>query len=112
MKRTTKKSELYKRELAKLKGDFFKKYPSADMSKFDFQLSVAKDGTLESSDVYYMVDDISALICGAYIASYLSGISLLNLENESNLITSFVRYHLYYQIRKFMRHPELIITTM
>ena len=60
MKRTTKKSELYKRELAKLKGDFFKKYPSADMSKFDFQLSAAKDGTLESSDVYYMVDDISA----------------------------------------------------
>ena len=52
--------ELYKSELAKLKGDFFKKYPSADMSKFDFQLSVAKDGTLESSDVYYNVDDISA----------------------------------------------------
>ena len=52
--------ELYKSELAKLKGDFFKKYPSADTSKFDFQLSVAKDGTLESSDVYYNVDDISA----------------------------------------------------
>ena len=49
------------------------------------------------------------MICGAYIASYLSGISLLNLESiESKLITTFVRYHLYYQIRKFMRHPELI----
>ena len=226
--------DLQKRELARLKGDFFKKYPSADTSKFDFQLSVAKDGTLESSDVYYNVDDISAfniesddfknnklytkylysgkytwpkiwsdngtkpeftrlrypkdpltgcddrrcgivmdskfqepadlkqslhnfrvyvnekdyfmsnlphvyarwssgkkfnekglydirksgfdyktepyfaMICGSYIASYLSGISLLNLQSGSKLVTTFVRYHLYYQIRKFMRHPELI----
>ena len=52
--------ELYKRELARLKGDFFKKYPSPDMSKFDFQLSEAKDGTLDSSDVYYNVDGTSA----------------------------------------------------
>ena len=49
-----------------------------------------------------------AMICGAYIASYLSGISLLNLHSESKLITTFVRYHFYYQIRKFMHHPELI----
>ena len=208
--------DLYKKELARLKGDFFKKYPSADTSKFNFQLSVAKDGTLESSDVYYNVDDTSAfniesedfknnrlyskylysewpkvwsnggskpeftrlrypsdpltkcdarrcgivddsqfqepadltlhnfrvyvnerdyfmsnlphvyarwssgkkfnekalhdirevgfdyknepyfaMICGAYIASYLSGISLLNVQNDSKLITTFVRYHLY-----------------
>ena len=48
------------------------------------------------------------MICGAYIASYLSGLSLLNLQSDSKLITTFVRYHLYYQIRKFMRHPKLI----
>ena len=225
---------LYKKELAKLKGEFSKKYPSADMSKFDFQVDITKDAKLESSRVYYNVDDISAfdiesdefknnklytkylysgkhrwpkiwsddgakpeftrlrypsdpltkcdarrcgitddsqfqepaklkqslhnfrvyvnerdyfmsnlphvyvrwsagktinettvddirkagfdyknepyfaMICGAYIASYLSGVSLLNVQNESNLISTFVRYHLYYQIRKFMRHPELI----
>ena len=52
--------ELYKRDLAKLKGDFSKNYPSADMSKFDFQVSGAKEGTLESSNVYYNVDSISA----------------------------------------------------
>ena len=52
--------DLYKKELARLKGDFFKKYPSADTSKFDFQLSVAKDGMLESSNVYYDVNDTSA----------------------------------------------------
>ena len=52
--------ELYKKELAKLKGDFSKKYPSADMSKFDFQVNINKDGTLESNRVYFNVDDISA----------------------------------------------------
>ena len=224
--------DLYKKEFNKLKKNFSEEYPSADMSKFDFQISISKDATLESSKVYYKVDDISAyditseafknnkqytkylysewpkiwsalgtkpkftrfrypknpktgcnatrcgivmdakfqepvklkqslhnfrlyvnekdyfmsglphvyvrwsagrtinettvhdirkagfnyknepyfaMICGAYIASYLSGISLLNIQNAgSNLIGSFTRYHLYYQIRKFMMHPELI----
>ena len=56
----------------------------------------------------YKNEPYFAMICGVYIASYLSVISLLNLENDSKLVTTFVRYHLYYQIRKFMRHPELI----
>ena len=56
----------------------------------------------------YKTEKYFAMICGAYIASYLSGISLLNLNSESKLITTFVRYHFYYQIRKFMQHPELI----
>ena len=56
----------------------------------------------------YKTEPYFAMICGAYIASYLSGISLLNLNNDSKLITTFVRYHFYYQIRKFMQNPELI----
>ena len=56
----------------------------------------------------YKSEKYFAMICGAYIASYLSGISLLNLNGPSKLITTFVRYHFYYQIRKFMHHPELI----
>ena len=58
----------------------------------------------------YKNEPYFAMICGAYIASYLSGISLLNLFDKSagNLISSFVRYHFYYQIRKFMQHPKLI----
>ena len=56
----------------------------------------------------YKTEPYFAMICGAYIASYLSGISLLNLNGDSKLITTFVRYHFYYQIRKFMHHPELI----
>ena len=58
----------------------------------------------------YKTEPYFAMICGAYIASYLSGISLLNLFDNTagNLISSFVRYHFYYQIRKFMQHPKLI----
>ena len=58
----------------------------------------------------YKTEPYFTMICGAYIASHLSGISLLNLFDKSagNLISSFVRYHFYYQIRKFMQHPKLI----
>ena len=56
----------------------------------------------------YKTEPYFAMICAAYIASYLSGISLLNLNGDSKLITTFVKYHFYYQIRKFMHHPELI----
>ena len=58
----------------------------------------------------YKTEPYFAMICGAYIASHLSGISLLNLFDNTagNLISSFVRYHFYYQIRKFMQHPKLI----
>ena len=228
--------ELYHSEHSKLEGNFFKKYPLADIDKFAFQVTINKDGTLESSKVFFDVDSISsldveskhfknnpeftkylysgskaetwpkvwsdggtipkftrlrypkdpltkcderrcgipadlkyqepadlkqslhnfrvyvnnrdyfmsnfphvwakwstgrtfnergltdiraqgfdykkepyfAMICGAYIASYLSGISLLNLHDDHPLISTFVRYHFYYQIKKFMQNPELI----
>ena len=228
--------ELYHSEHSKLEGNFLKKYPLADIDKFSFQVDINKDGTLESSRVFFSVDSISsfdvesknfksnpgytkylysgskveawpkvwsaggskpkftrlrypkdpltkcdahrcgivsdleyqepadlkqslhnfrvyvngrdyfmsnfphvwakwsagrtfnengitdirdqgfdykkepyfAMICGAYIASYLSGISLLNLHDDHPLISTFVRYHFYYQIKKFMQNPELI----
>ena len=61
----------------------------------------------------YKTEPYYAMICGAYIASHLSGISLLNITSSettsgSKVISSFVRYHFYYQIRKFMYHPKLI----
>ena len=65
---------------------------------------------IRKTDFNYKTEPYFAMICGAYIASHLSGISLLNLFDKSagNLISSFVRYHFYYQIRKFMQHPKLI----
>ena len=56
----------------------------------------------------YKKEPYFAMICGAYIASYLSGISLMNLHDDHPLISTFVRYHFYYQIKKFMQNPELI----
>ena len=65
---------------------------------------------IRKTNFNYKTEPYFAMICGAYIASYLSGISLLNLFDKSagGLISSFVRYHFYYQIRKFMQHPKLI----
>ena len=58
----------------------------------------------------YKEEPYFAMIAGAYVCSYLSGISLMNLNYESNpkIVESLVRYHFYYQIRKFMKHPELL----
>jgi hypothetical protein len=44
-------------------------------------------------------------ICSTYIATFLSGISVRNLEWNDNVpkqITSIARYHLYYTMRKFI----------
>ncbi|CAB4026822.1 Hypothetical predicted protein, partial [Paramuricea clavata] len=52
-----------------------------------------------------------AQICSAYIATFLCGISVKNLEwNDSTpkQITSIARYHLYYTMRKFMKNPALM----
>jgi hypothetical protein len=52
-----------------------------------------------------------AQICSAYIATFLCGISIENLEwnyHTPKQITSIARYHLYYTMRKFIKNPELM----
>ena len=63
---------------------------------------------IRDQDFDYRKEPYFAMICGAYIASYLSGISLMNLHSNHPLISTFARYHFYYQIKKFMQNPELI----
>ena len=46
--------ELFRTELKKLKNNFHRKYPNADLSKFDFEVIIHKDGTLDSSKVYFI----------------------------------------------------------
>jgi hypothetical protein len=63
-------------EFRKMKENFRKKYPNATMSKFDFEVTFAKDGTVESRDICFKVDnltsyDISAL--GGRMAKRSSG---------------------------------------
>jgi hypothetical protein len=45
-------------EIRKMKESFRKKYPNATMSKFDFEVTFAKDGTVESRDIFYKVDGL------------------------------------------------------
>jgi hypothetical protein len=51
------------------------------------------------------------LICSAYIATFLCGMSLKNLQwndHTPKQITSIARYYLYYTMRKFIKNPELM----
>ena len=42
-----------------MKENFRKKYPNATLSKFDFEVTFTKDGTVESRDIFYEVDDLT-----------------------------------------------------
>ena len=59
----------------------------------------------------YEKEPYFAMICVTYITSFLCGISLKHLSENKNtpkIITSLAKYHLYYQIRKFMKKPSLL----
>jgi hypothetical protein len=47
-------------EIRKMKENFRKKYPNATMSKFDFEVTFAKDGTVESRDIFFKVDELTS----------------------------------------------------
>ena len=47
-------------EIRKMKANFIRKYPNATLSKFDFNVTFAKDGTVESRDIFYKVDDLTS----------------------------------------------------
>ena len=47
-----------KKEREKLKADFLKKYPNADISKFEFNAYYNQDNTLESTSIYFKNSDI------------------------------------------------------
>ena len=65
---------------------------------------------LREEDMDYTKDPYYAMLCGMYIASFLSGVSMLNIHdtNTPDVIKSIARFHLYYQTRKFITNPELI----
>ena len=59
----------------------------------------------------YKTEPYFAMIAAAYVTTFLSGISVLNLQDRQGtpkVITSIVRYHLYYTISKFMKNPALL----
>ena len=83
--------------------------------------SWAKGKTFDETTAYdirkvpldYSKEPYFAMISAAYIATYLCGISMEHLDppksnDVPNLITTIMRYHLYYTIRKFMKQPSLM----
>ena len=59
----------------------------------------------------YKNESYFTMLCATYVATFLCGISTQHLEESEDvpkIITSMVRYHLYYQIRKFMKKPSLL----
>jgi hypothetical protein len=59
----------------------------------------------------YANDPYFTQVCSVYIATFLCGISLKNLQwndRTPKQITSIARYHLYYTMRKFIKNPELV----
>jgi hypothetical protein len=46
-------------EIRKMKANFMKQYPNATLSKFDFEVTFTSDGTVESRDIFYKVDDLT-----------------------------------------------------
>ena len=59
----------------------------------------------------YKNEPYFAILCATYVATFLCGISIQHLTESDDvpkIITSMVRYHLYYQIEKFRTNPSLL----
>ena len=72
------------------------------------------DDDIRKVDFDYKSEPYFAMIASAYVATFLSGISVLNLYETPNvprIITSIARYHLYFTISKFMRLLSSLIRT-
>ena len=47
-----------KKKRAEIRADFIKKYPNADLSKFDFEVHINQDGTVGSTAIYFKNSDV------------------------------------------------------
>ena len=64
-----------------------------------------------SSSADYRKNPYMAAIVGAYVVTYFCGVSTRHMEFDDKtpkVITSIMRYHLYYQIMKFLKDPTLL----
>ena len=64
-----------------------------------------------TSDKNYKKNPYLVAIMAAFVSTYVCGISTKHLEfnkNTPGIITSMVRYHLYYQISKFLKDPSIL----
>ncbi len=62
-----------------------------------------------TSSLYYEKNFYLTAIIAAYVSTYVCGISTKHLEYNNQtpgIITSMVRYHLYYQMNRFLTYPK------
>ena len=74
-----------------------------------FAASLPQLSVTNSSSSDYKQNPYLAAIVAAYVSTYVCGISTKHMEfndRTSGIITSMVRYHLYYQISRFLRDPS------
>jgi hypothetical protein len=74
-------------------------------------LPVGVETDIRTVDMDFENDPYFALVCSAYIATFLCGISVKCLEwndHTPKQITSIARYHLYYTMKKFITNTELM----
>ena len=69
-----------------------------------FAASLPQLSITNSSSSDYKKNPYLTAIVAAYVSTYVCGISTKHME--FHIITSMVRYHLYYQISRFLRDPS------
>ena len=74
-----------------------------------FAASLTPFSITNTSSIDYKKNPYLIAIIAAYVSTYVCGISTQHMEYNSHtpgIITSMVRYHLYYQISKFLKDPS------
>ena len=74
-----------------------------------FAASLPQLSITNSSSSDYKKNPYLTAIVAAYVSTYVCGISTKHMEfndRTPGIITSMVRYHLYYQISRFLRDPS------
>ena len=96
----------YKKNLSKEDVNKFKVYVTDDDY---FVANLPSLDITNTSSLYYEKNSYLTAIIAAYVSTYVCGISTKHLEHNNQtpgIITSMVRYHLYYQMNRFLTYPK------
>ncbi len=90
------------------KGDINKFKAYVTKNKY-FEANLLPLSVTNTSDANYKKNPYLIAIIAAYVSTYICRISTQHMEYDEDtpgIITSMMRYHLYYQIGKFLKDPS------
>ena len=96
----------YKKNLSKEDVNKFKVYVTDDDY---FVANLPSLDITNTSSLYYEKNSYLTAIIAVYVSTYVCGISTKHLEYSKQtpgIITSMVRYHLYYQMSRLLTYPK------